>query len=176
MSRLAIILGALLLALVGFAAGHPVGPPVTARAHSSPVHRSVGLGRDTVREDDRMERRDCKLSFLSSHYPASRPFPLTLINTLERKYEEKLTSPVTVTWTNAKSSQNLCGDSSFETSEEDEGPSVNDCRTFLDYVRDRNGLWLVTAFASPDSWEEFARVESCVVAVRHTDLSTRTIP
>lgn len=83
---------------------------------------------------------------------------------------------VTVTWTNAKSSQNLCGDSSFETSEEDEGPSVNDCRTFLDYVRDRDGLWLVTAFESPDSWEEFARVESCVVAVRHTDLSTRTIP
>lgn len=75
MSRLAIILGALLLALVGFAAGHPVGPPVTARAHSSPVHRSVGLGRDTVREDDRMERRDCKLS---AHHSRLDPSILTL--------------------------------------------------------------------------------------------------
>lgn len=83
---------------------------------------------------------------------------------------------VAVSWMNSKSPQNLCGDSSFATSEDDEGPSVTDCRTFLDYVKDRDGLWLVTASSSADSWEEFARVESCIVAVRHTDSSTGTIP
>jgi hypothetical protein len=77
---------------------------------------------------------------------------------------------------NAKSPQGLCGDSSFETSEDDEGPLVNHCRTFLDYVKDRDGLWFVTAFGSADTWEEFARVESCVLAVRHADSSTGTIP
>ncbi|KAG8165779.1 hypothetical protein KVR01_004331 [Diaporthe batatas] len=139
MPRLATILGAVLLALVGIAAGHPVRPSVTARAHSSPVHRSVGLGRDTVREDDRLERRD-------------------------------------FTWANSETPQNLCGDSTFATSEEDQGPLVSHCKTFLDYVKDRDGFWLVTRFSSPDSWEEFARVESCVVAVRHTDRVTGTIP
>lgn len=87
----------------------------------------------------------------------------------------------TVTWTNSKSPQNLCGDSTFATGEddngEDEGPAVAHCRTFLDYVKDRDGFWLVTAFGSAGSWEEFARVESCVLAVRHTDSSaTGTIP
>jgi hypothetical protein len=77
---------------------------------------------------------------------------------------------------NSKSPENLCGPSSFETGEEDEGPSVNDCRTFLDWVKDRDGLWLITAFSSAESWEEFARVESCVVAVRHVDSSSGTIP
>lgn len=87
----------------------------------------------------------------------------------------KLT-PGAVTWTNSNAPQNLCGDSSFEASGDGEGPSVADCKTFLDYVKDRDGFWLVTAFSSPDSWEEFARVESCVVAVRHTDSTTGTIP
>ena len=85
-------------------------------------------------------------------------------------------SRIAVTWTNSESPQNLCGDSVFATSEDDKGPSVADCRTFLDYVKDRDGFWVVTAFGSADSWEEFARVESCVVAVRHTDSSTGTIP
>lgn len=53
---------------------------------------------------------------------------------------------------------------------------MSHCKTFLDYVKDRDGFWLVTTFSSPDSWEEFARVESCVVAVRHTDRATGTIP
>lgn len=53
---------------------------------------------------------------------------------------------------------------------------MNHCKTFLDYVKDRDGFWLVTTFSSPDSWEEFARVESCVIAVRHTDRATGTVP
>lgn len=62
MSRLATILATVLVALAGLAAGLPVNPNLAARTSSSLVHRSVGLGRDTVREDDRLERRDCKLS------------------------------------------------------------------------------------------------------------------
>lgn len=62
MSRLTTILATILLALAGLAASLPASPNLAARASSSLVHRSVGLGRDTVREDDRLERRDCKLS------------------------------------------------------------------------------------------------------------------
>ncbi|KAI7787822.1 hypothetical protein LA080_014195 [Diaporthe eres] len=139
MSRLTTILATVLLALAGLVTGLPASPNLAERTTFSLVYRSVGLGRDTVREDDRLERRD-------------------------------------FTWTNSKSPQNLCGDSTFATSEDDEGPSVEHCRTFLDWVKDRDGFWLVTAFGSADSWEEFARVESCVVAVRHTDSATGTIP
>lgn len=179
MSRLATILATVLVALVGLAAGLPVNPNLAARTSSSLVHRSVGLGRDTVREDDRLERRDCKLS----PPPQKKSLPSRDqrhshgVNAPE-KYEEKEAHGTrrTVTWTNSKSPQNLCGDSTFATSEDDEGPSVAHCRTFLDWVTDRDGFWLVTAFGSAGSWEEFARVESCVLAVRHTDSSSGTIP
>lgn len=70
MSRPATILATVLLALAGLALGLPAGPNLAARTTPSLVHRSVGLGRDTVREDDRLERRDCKLSPL-----AQRPLP-----------------------------------------------------------------------------------------------------
>ncbi|KAL1857670.1 hypothetical protein Daus18300_010190 [Diaporthe australafricana] len=140
MSRLVAFLAAVLLALAGVAAGLPAGSHVASHTVlHHPVRRSVGLGRDTLREDDRMERRD-------------------------------------FTWGNSKSPQNLCGDSSFATNEDDEGPSVSDCKTFLDYVQDRDGFWLVTGFGSANSWQEFARVDSCVVAMRHTDSATGTIP
>lgn len=61
MSRLTTILATVLLAIAGLAAGLPANPNLAARTTFSLVHRSVGLGRDTVREDDRLERRDCKL-------------------------------------------------------------------------------------------------------------------
>lgn len=75
MSRLATILATVLLALAGLALGLPASPNLAARTTPSPVHRSVGLGRDTVREDDRLERRDCKLP---STLSPQRPFPLVL--------------------------------------------------------------------------------------------------
>lgn len=80
MSRLATILATVLVALVGLAAGLPVNPNLAARTSSSLVHRSVGLGRDTVREDDRLERRDCKLSpppppKKKPPFPRPTPFP-----------------------------------------------------------------------------------------------------
>lgn len=62
MSRLVTILAAVLLTLAGVAVGLPTGSHIAARASSSLVHRSVGLGRDTIREDDRLERRDCESS------------------------------------------------------------------------------------------------------------------
>ncbi|KAJ0108590.1 glycoside hydrolase family 18 protein [Diaporthe amygdali] len=140
MSRFSTFLAAIVLALTSLAAGLPAGSMLASHTASHIVHRSIGLGRDTLREDDRMERRD-------------------------------------FTWTNSKSPQNLCGDSSFTTSDDDAGPSVSDCQTFLDWVSDREGFWLVTGFSSGgDSWEEFARVESCAIAVRHADSATGTIP
>ena len=108
-------------------------------------------------------------------FPTLTPYAISLPPLLTPRSVRKLT-PGAVTWTNSKSPQNLCGDSSFVTSEDGKGPSVADCKTFLDYVKDRQGFWLVTAFGSPDSWKEFARVESCVIAVRHTNSATGTIP
>ncbi|KAI3399047.1 hypothetical protein diail_7847 [Diaporthe ilicicola] len=139
MSPLANFLAVILLTLASLAAGLPAGSKLASHSSFHLVRRSVGLGRDTLREDDRLGRRDFR-------------------------------------WTNSKSPQNLCGDSSFATSEDDEGPSVSDCQTFVDYVKDRDGFWLVTGFGSANSWQEFARVDSCVVAVRHTDSGTGTIP
>lgn len=173
MSRFSTFLAAILLALISLAAGLPAGSMLASHTASHIVHRSIGLGRDTLREDDRMERRDCK-HFLPVHLSRI-PAPSLSLNS--RKYKKKLTPRATVTWTNSKSPQNLCGDSSFTTSDDDADPSVSDCQTFLDWVSDREGFWLVTGFSSGgDSWEEFARVESCAIAVRHADSATGTIP
>lgn len=79
MSRLTTILATIFLVLAGLAAGLPAGlpagPNLAERTTFSLVHRSVGLGRDTVREDDRLERRDCKLSI-----PVPSPPPSVGVN------------------------------------------------------------------------------------------------
>lgn len=77
MSRPTTILATILLALTGLAAGLPANPELAARNTFSLVHRSVGLGRDTVREDDRLERRDCKLSPSPLAFPLPLPFAVS---------------------------------------------------------------------------------------------------
>lgn len=59
----------------------------------------------------------------------------------------------------------------------DPGPSAWDCQTFVRSSLAKNGTWFVENFGSRgDEWVEFARVQSCKVAVRHSDGGRGTIP
>lgn len=58
-----VLLGAVLLCLLSLAAvGTPIASESVSGAVWQPISRSTGFGRDTLRDDDRLERRDCKLS------------------------------------------------------------------------------------------------------------------
>ncbi|KAK7742048.1 hypothetical protein SLS53_004634 [Cytospora paraplurivora] len=54
-----VVLGAVLLCLLSLAAvGTPTAPTSLSGAVWQPIFRSTGFGRDTLRDDDRLERRD----------------------------------------------------------------------------------------------------------------------
>lgn len=65
MARFTVFLGAVLLGLAGIAVGVPSGSlsasgAIARPTSPKPLFRSFGLGRDNVRIDDRLERRDCE--------------------------------------------------------------------------------------------------------------------
>lgn len=91
------------------------------------------------------------------------------------------------TWrTTHRAPSNLCGNSTFKSTYHAmgfvlnypiEGPSVWDCQTFVNSSKAMNGTWLVNDFGSKgENWVEFSRVQSCKVAVRHSDGGNGTIP
>lgn len=87
------------------------------------------------------------------------------------------------TWTTARGeTQNLCGDSTFvavdsNSNSSSDDPLMEDCVMFVNYAGSRDGFWLVTDFGDDGAdWVEFVRLQSCRMAVRHSDGGNGTIP
>ncbi|KUI59357.1 hypothetical protein VP1G_06604 [Cytospora mali] len=67
MACFTIVLGAVLLGLASLAVGLPPTSMSAPGAISQPIFRSMGMGRDTVRDDDRLERRDFIWTYTRDH-------------------------------------------------------------------------------------------------------------
>lgn len=98
--------------------------------------------------------------------------------------------------TTQKAPQNLCGPSTFSndvdrvdgsssngnSNDQVVGPSVEDCTMFVHYATTIDGFWLVNNFGGGgggggnNNWIEFSRLQTCKVAVRHSDGGHGTIP